>query len=411
MDQFWRQQLAAQVIEISEIKKSTAQLSSLAAADAKNPLRSQFTYAQSDLDAISQRSKAIQNRLLELRRVAEEQRESLGRSHNRDCQKLRQSNRVTSFDSDSVSELLLTKVEEEYVGDVVGWFHWFRSSIPDPESSFQPKRKRGVDVQLAGVVQKPGFLIQSMKLEGEGRFANRHINFAGTARDLTPDPRRHDRPASFELRAQDDQNEHVIVSCTLDRRSDQEIDKLDIICTDLELDGRMLGEPQSLLVTLGPASRIQADIHIQTVDGQLSGELVFRHSNVSLHVDQLHELAGGEDTALHMNQGLATVDEFQTRVTLGGTVEDYEFEFESDLGSRFANAVNSLLLEKGENSIAQQKKILDKLLSDQMSIINDELIPELQNLANQLNQESTEIASLRNAIPQPTDRLQKMRRY
>jgi len=201
----------------------------------------------------------------------------------------------------------------------------------------------------------------------------------------------------------------LIVSCTLDRRNDQEIDKLKIVCPDLELDGRMLGEPNSMLVTLGPASRIQADIEIQTIDGQLSGELIFRHSNVSLHVDKLHELAGGADTALQMNQGLATVDQFQTRVTLSGTVDDYDYEFQSDLGSRFANAVNALLIQKGENMIAQQKQSLDKLLADHVAKIDNEILPEIRRLATKLNEESVQIASLRNAIPKQTDRPPKIR--
>lgn len=407
MDQFWREQLSARENEIAEIKTATARLSSLAESHLDNPLRPKLVNSESQLEWIVKESEAIRARLIELQSSAESKRTSLLTAHNRDVQKLRQSSRVTSFDSDSVSKLLLTKAEEDYIAEVIGWFHWFRAAIPDPVTSFQPKQYRGLDVPLAEIEQRPDFLIRSIDLEGEGRFANRHINFAGTALDLTPTPERHNLPASFELRAQGDQ--HLIVSCTLDRRNDQEIDKLKIVCPDLELDGRMLGEPNSMLVTLGPASRIQADIEIQTIDGQLSGELIFRHSNVSLHVDKLHELAGGADTALQMNQGLATVDQFQTRVTLSGTVDDYDYEFQSDLGSRFANAVNALLIQKGENMIAQQKQSLDKLLADHVAKIDNEILPEIRRLATKLNEESVQIASLRNAIPKQTDRPPKIR--
>jgi uncharacterized protein (TIGR03545 family) len=407
MEQFWHEQLQSREIEVGEIKKSTAQLSSLAKSQMDNPLRPKLVNSVSKLDWMTEESKAIQDRLFSLQRSAESNRETLKRAYDRDLQKLRQSSKVTSFDSDSVSELLLTKAEEDYVAEVVAWFHWFRSSIPDPASSFQPKRHRGLEIQFAGVEPRPGFLIREIELEGEGRFANRHINFAGTARDLTPTPELHDLPMSFELRAQGDQ--HLIVSCILDRRNQQEIDKLNIVCPDLELDGRMLGEPNSMLVTLGPASRIQADIQIQTIDGQLSGELIFRHSNVSLHVDKLHDLAGGPDTALRMNQGLATIDQFQSRVTLSGTVEDYEYEFQSDLGSRFANAVNTLLLEQGEALIAQQEQALNEMLSEQIATIDQQILPEIRRLATQLNEESVEIASLRDEIPKSTNRRPRMR--
>ena len=405
-DQFWQEQLQARENEIAEIRKTTAQFIALAKTHLDNPLRPTFVDSDSKLDWITEHTKAVQNQLFDLQRSTETHRESLQLAHSRDFQRLKQSGKVTSFDSDSASELLLTKAQEDYVAEVIGWFHWFQSSIPAPVS-FQAKHQRGSDLPLAGIKYGPDFLIRAIDLEGEGRFASRHFEFAGTAKDLTPTPGRHDLPATFELHAQG--NQHLIMSCTLDRRNDQEIDKLTIICPDLELDGRMLGEENSMLVTLGPASRIQSDIQIQTINGQLTGELVFRHSNVSLHVDKLHDLAGGADTALRMNQGLAAVDQFQTRVTLSGTVEDYEYEFQSDLGSRFANAVNALLLEKGDHLITQQKQALDKMLSAQLKRIDEEYLPEIRRLTTKLDQESVEIASLRDALPKQSNRPKKMR--
>lgn len=407
MDPIWREKLQSQEIEIANIKKTRAKIGALAKSQFENPLRPRLVNSEARLDSISQRTTETKTLLLDLQEQIESDREALQQAHKRDVQKLRQSARVVSFESDSVSRLLLTKVEENYVAEIVGWFHWFRSSVPDPASSFLPKDRRGVDVQFPGVEPRPGFLIKSIDLEGEGRFANRHINFAGTASNLTPTPAYHSQPATFELRAQGDQ--HLFVTCTLDRRNGQAIDQLKIVCPDLELDGQLLGEPNSMLVTLGPASKIQADIEIQTIDGKLSGELIFRHSNVSLHVDNLHELAGGEDTALRMNQGLAAVNQFQSRVTLGGTVEDYEYEFQSDLGSRFANAVNALLEQNQQDLIAQQHSALEKILSDQMIKIDQQILPEIRRLANQLNEEAAEIASIRDTIPKRTSRPTKIR--
>lgn len=407
IEQFWRGQLQTRELEIAEIRKTRAELSNLTNRVNENPLRPTLINSEAKIELIAQKSKAVQVRLNELLRSAESHRQSLKMAHNRDFQKLRQSNKVASFDSDSVSELLLAEAQAEYVGEVLSWFHWFRNAIPNPETSFQAKKHRGINVPIGGIEPTPDFLIRALDLEGEGRIANRHIDFAGTAYNLTPSPGLHSQPASFELHAQGDQ--HLIVSCTIDRRKGDEIDKLNIICPDLELDGRLLGEPNSLLVTLGPASRIQADIQIQTINGELSGELIFRHSNVSLHVDKLNELAGGEDTALRMNQGLAVVDQFRTRVTLSGTLEDYQYEFQSDLGSRFSNAVNALLIENGENRIAKQKQALDEMLSQQIAKLDQRILPEIKRLSNLLDAESTEIASLRDSIPKSSIRPSKIR--
>ena len=395
-DQFWTSELATQRRNILAMQEKSSQLKTIT-GDNENPLRPRFVNAKVEVQSLATKTQAIKARLIELQKIATSNRESLQRSHRRDCKKLRQSFQVANFDSDSISRLLLTELQEEQVAEVINWFQWFRSAIPNPETDFSPKQNRGIDVRFPGVKSSPGFLIKSIDLEGEGRFANRHINFAGSAYDLTSEPALHDRPASFELRAQGEQ--HLIVTCTLDRRGAEPVDRLKLICPDTELPERVLGEANSLLVTIGPASRIQAEIEIQAVGDQLSGNLVFRHSNVALHVDRLHEMVGGANTALQMNQGLAEINRFESKITLSGTPDDYHYEFQSDLGIRFANAVHTLLTDNSEKRINQRKENLDQLLKQQLTRLDNEILPQLQRFAQLLNAELIAIASLRDAIP------------
>lgn len=405
LDGYWKTQLRSQSDSIAVLKQQRTELAK-AAVDDGNPLRKNFVNAESRFETLALKTKAINERLIELERAALSDRERLTLAFNRDFQKLRQSFHATSFKSDSVSKLLLTKLQEERISEIVGWFKWFRSVVPDPELDFQPKRQRGVDLPLPGVEPRPGFLIKSIDVEGEGRFANRHIDFAGVAYNLTTEPKDHDKPASFELHAQGDQ--HVIVSCTLDRRGELPTDRLNVLCPDMELPEQFLGEEKSILVTMGPASRIQADIQINATGDQLSGELVFRHSNVSLHVDKLNELVGGGDAALQLNQGLASIDRFETRVTLSGTLEDYEYQFQSDLGSRFATAANQLLDDNQEREIERRKIQLEELLTKQLAQLNNEILPEIRSLAKLLDAERTEIASRRDSQSEPESRLPKI---
>lgn len=405
---FWETQLLTQAENIASLKKQRAILTKELVDDGNppNPLRKTHVNTKPRYQVLALQTKEINARLIELERTAQTHRKQLTLAYNRDTQKLRQSYRAISFDSDSVSKLLLTKLHEERIAEIIGYFNWFRSVVPDPQSDFQPKRKRGVDIRLPGVMPSPGFLIKSIDLEGEGRFANRHFNFAGVAYNLTSEPTLLDQPASFELHAQGGQ--HLIVSCTLDRRNEIPIDSLKILCPDLELPEQMLGEERSMLVTMGPASRIQADIEIRATGNQLSGELVFRHSNVSLHVDKLHELIGGADSCLQLNQGLASIDRFESRVTLAGTIEDYTYQFQSDLGSRFAGAANQLLNSKCERTIELRKKQLQDLLVAQLSNLDNEILVEIHRLAQLLEHERIEIASRRDSQPQKHDRLPKI---
>ena len=140
-------------------------------------------------------------------------------------------------------------------------------------------------------------------------------------------------------------NQHVVVKCEIDRRTKTPIDKLMIQCPDLVVDARTLGHAKSMLVSMGPASRVQAEIDIQITGEQLSGSLVFRHSNVSLHVDNLHDLAGGADTALRLNQDLVTVNKFKSEVQIAGTLSDFEFEFQlASMNRTLAPDVESVFL-------------------------------------------------------------------
>jgi uncharacterized protein (TIGR03545 family) len=408
MGDFWTEEIANQTFAIGSLVESKSKIEKQQRSiNFNNPLRTQTVNSEVDFETLHARSKTIEARLLELQSKAVSQRMSLEAAHKHDVQNLRQSVQATSFDSDSVSKLLLTKVQEKRVEEVVRWFQWFRESIPDAKTDFREKNKRGVDIIFPGVDKKPNFLVQSIDLEGEGRFANQHFSFAGTANNISSQPELHDQPVSFELRAQGER--HVVVQCTLDRKDELAKDRLTITCPDVELPLQMLGDEESLLVTMGPASRMQSNIQINAVGNELSGELVFRHSNVSLHVDRINEMAGGETTALQLNQGLASVNQYESRVTIGGTFDNYNFQFQSDLGSRFTHAANQLLIDKNEQTIAMRKRELDEFLASQLKTIDEQVTPELRKLYKLLRAESGEIASLRNSVPAPSDRFRKIR--
>lgn len=407
-DQFWSNELANQQSNVAALKSRTVELKRLVQPDTINPLRQKRTNPAFVHTEISTASNLIAERISELKQTLEAQRTALRKAYNEDIEKIKLSNPVSNFDGDSITQLLLSKAEERNINEIISWFHWFRNTMPDPRVDFLPKSKRGLDLKIPLANKKPGLLIKSIDIEGEGRFANRHTTFAGTAFNLTSQPELHDQPASFELRAQGDQ--HVMVKCVLDRRSKQSIDSLDIVCPDLEIvESQLLGEPSSMQVTMGPRSRIQADIKVKATDDQLSGEIVFRHTNVSLHVDKLNSLAGGDDAALKINQGLAGLNRFETKVKLTGSFDDYQYDLKSDLGLRFSKAVSAVLNEQEQTAATSQRETLDQLLNTQLQKLNNEVAPELLKLEASLNEEAVEIADLGNMLPQSDSRLPRIR--
>ena len=401
--EFWPQALENQKLSIAGLEQKTSRYKEITQDQEKltNPLRPIQINPHVVFTEISTSTAAIQTRLNELNQALATNRLALHNAYQKDLLQIRApSSQSTKFDSESVNELLLTELEARHIGEIIGWFHWFRQALPDTKTDFRPRAKRGIDVKIPSTVRKPGFLIKSIDLEGDGRFANQHTSFAGTAYNLSNEPELHDEPVSFVIRAQGQGENHVMLNCVLDRRGDSPVDTMNIVCPSLELESQLLGDEKSLLVTMGSQSRLQAEINIQAIDNQLSGEIVFRHSNVALHVDKLNDLAGGKDTALQLNQGLASLDNFTTKITLSGSIENYQYVMRSDLGDQFARAVDSVLSNSERKHFAKSKLMLEQKLNSELQKLNNQIAPEIEALNKQLNAKTVEVADLRKSLPQ-----------
>ena len=299
--------------------------------------------------------------------------------------------RKRSIDTNTVSHLLLADSQADYVNEVIHWFRWFRNRVPDPGTDFSPKAKRGVDVLMPGIEPKPTFLIESLDLDGEGHIAGQHFNFVGTVNHLTNSPELHSEPVSFHLRAQG--RNHLIVDCVLDRRSEESVDTLNVEFPSLDLPSQTLGNQETLAVAMGP-SQVRAEISLRVEGNQLSGELVFVHTDVLMHVSQVHELAGGEQTVRLINRDLAGVDKYQTYVQLSGTLEQPEFDFRSDLGDKFAASMNKVMARKVSQNQSVQMKDLSKRLSAEIASLSKVTDEALRGIADQLGAAQTSLSRL-----------------
>ena len=120
-------------------------------------------------------------------------------------------------------------------------------------------------------------------------------------------------------------------------------------------------------------------------------------------------MAGGEDAALKINQGLLGLSQFESKVQISGTFEDYNYVLKSDLGTRFSNAVSQELNSREQLATEARKKLLNRLLEIQLQKLDNEIGPQLIQLENSLKDEVVEIADLRNLLPKPDSRLQRIR--
>ena len=308
-----------------------------------NPLRQDFESTLAQINSLLQQTKLVRDRLAAMRQQADSDKLKLTAAQQADLRAIEQLASIQSFDGDTITQLLLVRSQQNRVDEIVDWFQWFRDAVPSIEQDFHPQPIRGLDVMIPsryGKTTSPDFLIEELDIEGAGHFAGQFLNFAGKLNHLCSQPTRYSEPTSFDLRAQG--KHHFVVKCNLDRRSDAPSDSLEVRCPDLQIDQEPLGTDRSMLVTVGPNIKLQADVRLKAIGDSLAGDLVFRHSNVSLHVDQLHSIAGGTEMALRLNQELSALNQFDTRVTVSGTIDNYQMKIESDLGNRVAQSMNQV---------------------------------------------------------------------
>lgn len=353
----WSPMLAKTSKELQQINQQIDQLKTSLNQHDDNPLRQDFESTLSQISSLLQQTKSVQARLAAMRSQAATDKSKLTAAQQADLQAIEQLASIQSFDGDTITQLLLVRSQRARADEIVRWFRWFRDAVPNIKQDFQPQPIRGLNVAIPsqdGQAVPPDFLIEELDIEGAGHFAGQFMNFAGKLNHLSSQPTRHTQPTTFDLRAQG--RHHFVVKSTIDRRTDVPSDTLDVRCPDLQVQQNPLGSDGSILVTVGPNMKLQADVRLKAIGDTLAGELIFRHFNVSLHVDQLHSIAGGTEMALRLNQELSNLNQFDTRVTLSGSLENYQMKIESNLGNRFAQSMNRVSQDIQRQHLAKQRQ-------------------------------------------------------
>lgn len=362
----WNSTFAGSRRDISALNAEIDRIADLVEQDSANPLRSRYDDVLSEIDQLQENSAAIERQLANYVVATRSDLDSLVQAGSAIQDRLQQHTSDISFEAEALSNLLLEESQRQTVDEIMRWFAWFRAAIPEMQTDFRTAAPRGTNVVFAGKSPEPEFLIDSLNIEGSGRFANQHLNFAGNVFNLSSQPQHHSQPVTFDLRAQG--NQHFVIHCTVDRRDDKATDTLSIRCPDLRVASAPLGTESSLLVSVGPNLKMQAEVKLHGDGDQISGELTFRHSHVSLHVDKLHDLAGGKDAALKINQQLAQFDQFQTKVRVSGTESNYRMQLESELGDLFAQALTHISNQAVTNKLTQQ---VERLKQQHQAVLSE----------------------------------------
>ena len=108
-------------------------------------------------------------------------------------------------------------------------------------------------------------------------------------------------------------------------------------------------------------------------------------SDVALVVEHLHDVAGGKEVALRLNQSLSTLQQFESTAIFGGTLDHPHLKFESSLGEKFAVAMSQI--NKGratENQVATKDEV-DQFYKTQVLPLKTNIATELDSITRSID--------------------------
>ena len=400
IDQKWSRRFAAVATEIEQLNQLRSEADTQLEKHGiivreNNPLRqddSQFVKANEQVLRIQKKIRGLANTYSQLEKQRRQDIQELMEVARGDANSVMAAQPPISFDADKISKLLLTDVEHQSVVDVVDWFRWFRNNIPNPDTDFAPRKRRGVDVPF-GTRQRSGFLIESLEFEGEGRFAGQHIDFFGNLKNLSATPKGSAAPCEFNLRAQG--NQPVLIHCVLDRRTDEWRDKLKVTSNGLPSSLRILGTDETLKVAVVGDPKLFATIEIETMGDQIRGSISLQHVGLQLHVEKIHELAGGESAVLRLNQmEIPTISEFTTRIELSGTFNAPTYQVSSELGHKFASALEKIVKMQSEQERQEALVKLNENNAQLVAKLDEKLQGYLATVGSELQAKQSSYAQL-----------------
>jgi uncharacterized protein (TIGR03545 family) len=361
-----------------------------------NPLRVVETCQQAaaEIETIQSEMAELRGEIDRLARQVLLDRNAVVRAKNRDVETIRNTLRVENLNGEAFSEYLLGPELSETVLTVAKWADWGRKYLPGKTDAPEPVRSRGVDVLLPGVRQYPGFLIESLALDGEGELGGRRFRFAGTATGITTQPEIHGQPLVF--RAQVDAGTAVAVEAVIDRTGEAPHDRITISCPRIEQPERVLGTPGRLALVVSP-SQMHLWASFDLKGESLSGQVLVRQTPVEL-VPDLSPAYGGPRLAESLEVAMREIRELRVAVDLSGTLKKPGWQLRSNLGPQLASALDGLLRRELEARREQLAAYVEAQVEGQLAQLERAIASQQQALLAKLDLDNSQIERLHQAI-------------
>ncbi len=385
LSQSWPQRFDKLNADAKALQAEVERLREQAKEARSNPLR-----GADFLAAAPQRAADLRQRLAnlhaELTSSPAEVKADKGRideARRRDEALIRERLQLNQLDPQSLTSQLLGEQVTGSIDSLVGWVRWTRQMVPSTKvRPVVTPRPRGVDVNFAGVRQRPDLLIRELAVSGSARMAGRPLELTGTVTDFTTSPAIHGKPMRAEFSSTG--GLAMEVRLTVDRTGGVATDELIVDCPAFDLPEGRLGNPEKLGLAMAPSTG-SLSVSVRIEGEKLSGDIQLVQDRVALapvvgpSASQLARRLGDA-----VGGSLTNLPKPATRVTLGGTLDDPKLAVWSTLGPAVAESLQTAAanlareeaqkrLESTQQKLAGELASLDRKVSDAMQKLTAEV--------------------------------------
>ena len=383
-----------------------------------NPLRRMPNYElhEDELVKVISILEDLRVQQLALERKAVEDRRRLETAYQRDLSASTSTKLATQMSAEAFSNLLLIQLHQQIASQAMVWFEGVRAKItptsdvlsrPSTQSVFAGDGQRGDFLQIDGMKRQPTTLIKKLVFDGAGRFNDQHMNFAGEAFNIPDQLESQDLPATFTLRAQG--KTHFVLNGSFGHDAGVRQDSMAIDFPALHLGRQKLGSSDEMMVSVGPGMTAHGRIELRLLDHGIDGTMRLDFSDIALVVDELHELAGGREMALRLNQILSTLQQFESTTQISGSLTNPKLELSSALGQNVVDAINLVTQANVIDPQVAAKKRIEGFYQTQIAELNTNIQNELDTISDLIDAQTQQTQALKGALKTATARWPEMR--
>ena len=385
LSQSWPQRFEKMNADAKSLQAEVETLREQAKEARSNPLRGADFLAAAPQRAadLRQRLANLHAELTALPAEVKADKARIDDARRRDEALIRERLQVNQLDPQSLTSQLLGEQVTGSIDSLVDWVRWTRQVVPS--SKVRPvvtQRSRGVDVNFAGVRQRPDLLIRELAVTGSAQMGGRPLELAGTITDFTTSPAIHGKPIRAKFSSTG--GLAMEVRLTVDRTGGVATDELIVDCPAFDLPHGQLGNPEKLGLAMAPSTG-SLSVSVRIEGEQLSGDIQLVQDRVALA-----PVVGPSASKLARRLGdavgnsLTTLPKPATRVTLSGTLDDPKLAVWSTLGPAVAGSLQTAAtnlareeaqkrLESTQQKIAGELASLDRKVTDAMTKLTAEV--------------------------------------